>query len=170
MKILFIVLSAYGIYFLGQIIYDAFIAKPKSANRDQSEDQAIILEDHDAIVPEPEETKVINFDAVENLDSNDQIFAEEIEERSDEQILLDARKKMEEETYIESEYVSEDNSVIEIPESNSNSFIMKFRELLQGENLQTYSNEVIENNIDVLDFIENATKISSFNYAEVQLF
>ncbi|RMZ61304.1 hypothetical protein D1632_00390 [Chryseobacterium nematophagum] len=169
MKILFIVLGAYLVYFIGQIIYDAFITKPKSANRDQVEDQSIVLEDHESLVPESEreETRVVNFDSVENLDSSDHILNEEIEERTEEQILLDARKKMEEESYIENEA---SNSTASFSEVDSNSFIMKFQELLQGDNLQTISNEVLKNEIDIQDFLQNATKITSFNYSGVQLF
>lgn len=168
MKILFIVLGAYLVYFIGQIIYDAFIAKPKSANRDQVEDQSIVLEDHESLVPEPEpeETRVVNFDSVESLDSSDHILTEEIKERTEEQILLDAKKKMEEESYIENEA---SNSAASVSEVASNSFIMKFQELLQGDNLQTASNEVLKNEIDIQDFLQNATKITSFNYSGVQL-
>ena len=141
MKIILIVFSGYIVYFVGQIIFDAFFAKPKIRKGENSMKNNIILQDHE-VMPEPEQPTTVNFGFNPNEDKI-------VEESSNKDL------------HAELDLVQDDT----IPDRNqleSDSFISKFENLIESSS-QVISAELVDNNADILEILQNSTKITSFD-------
>jgi lipopolysaccharide export LptBFGC system permease protein LptF len=173
MQIFSIILSVYAVYFLGNIIYDGFIAKPKVVKSEDGNEPTFVLEDQIPQNIDAEESQVVNFDSVEQFENDDKVILSDLEEKSDEEINVEFEKKMQDEeelTNFEKENsFSASGHPGEIQDSEQ-SFIASFTKFLKGENARETSKEVIEDDLDVLSFLNNPTKITSFSYANAQLF
>lgn len=156
MQIFIIIISVYAVYFLGNIIYDGFISKPKLVKSDDSSEPVFVFEEDIFENEKKEELQVVNFDSTEQLENQNNVVLNEIEEKSDEEISLEFEKKNQEEKEIE-DFTLEEKS-----------FINSFSKYLQGTNVvETIS--PIEESQEILDVFSNVTNITSFSYAEAQL-
>ena len=167
MQVYIIILSAYGFYFLGNILYDGFIAKPKISKVGEGEEEPIfVLEDQEHIVDENQESQTINFDSIENADNDDIVNVSEIEEKTDEEVQTDLNESFQEE-----ENFTFDLQEEQIPnEENDKSFISDFKKFLNGNNFEETTSQFVEEDLDVLSILNNSTKITSYSYANAQIF
>lgn len=193
-----IIIGCYLAYFLAQIIYDAFIAKPvRVVNND--DDLNVIQHDHvsnenvDPNAPIDETTyvdsvspQIINFENVETTKSDSAVDFDDLEDNDEDGVQLVLDKKNQEENYYD---VENDNSTSEISnmeenfepqeeiqptevlskENNQNNFISSFQNFLKGDNAKTINTENVSDDLDVLNIINDATNITSFSYSNVKM-
>lgn len=174
MQIFIYIIGAYVVYFLGNIIYDGFIAKPKVVKSEDGAEPTFVLEDQILENTENEESQLVNFDAVEQFENDDKVVFDELHEKTDEEINLEFEKKLQEEQYLEN--LEKDEAIASVLDDENNvsdseqSFIASFKKYLKGDNITEKSSEIIQEDFDVLSFLNNPTKITSFDYANAQLF
>lgn len=193
-----IIIGCYLAYFLAQIIYDAFIAKPaRVINND--DDLNVIQHDHvsnenvdpNALIDETTyvdsvSPQIINFENVETTKSDSAVDFDDLEDNDEDGVQLVLDKKNQEENYYD---VENDNSTSEISnmeekfepqeenqttevlsnENNQNNFISSFQNFLKGDNAKTINTENVSDDLDVLNIINDATNITSFSYSNVKM-
>lgn len=167
-----IILGIFGIYvayFVGMMIYDAFIAKPIKAVKvgtDETDTDLISLEDHE--MPLQDEVQNVTFDSMQGSNSAS-LDLDSVADRSESEVLTETQNRSEQEEYINNEPVQpevENQSSFNQEAENKNSFIMEFAKLQKGTNETVRSVERLEQDIDLVNFINSSTKVSSFSFSK----
>lgn len=187
MNYILIVLVAYVIYFMGIILYDAFIAKPISKINNGEEQPVFALEGQQDLVEEAKaeeenfaefEVKNVTVDNVEGISTDEFVDDDDIAEQDIETFEINAKAKMEQEAYAEFDDESDDDkfkniSVSDFQENQENplnhAFLNKFQKSLTSKDSKEIDVIQINNEEEILEILQNPDNVTSFEYSSMKM-
>lgn len=156
------IIGAYCVYYLGNVIYDLFLAKEKVPKEN---DDGVIISLGEITENDNQPIAYVSVDDVETVTlpnsfdaSEDEIFSSE----NTEEIQLDKLKEQfEEEKYLEQEEQEKTEFQTQLADFSETKSLLKSVLALKAQNIISEAKEIISNNNSKLDdwdsFIEKAT-------------
>lgn len=188
MNYILIILLAYTLYFIGNIVFDAFIAKPISKINNGDEQPVFALEGQETLAEEQNalrenfnefEVKNVTVENVEGISTDEFVDDDDIAEQDVDSFEINAKAKMEQEAYAEFEDDESGDdrfkniSVSDFQENEetpiNHAFLNKFQKSLSSNDSKEIEVVQINNEDEILDILQNPDNVISFEYSSMKM-